>query len=175
MELMLKNSMKRLHLTGGFAARMQWDGPSDPPPDHPSVLADVPALSPSLVGPANGGNRTHAGPKDHPVYRETNGFWMFLASQDKKKSRTSIKSSCFRNLETRNHLQLSSVVYSNMQQFCSLLSSNEPKCPAMRCPKLQALSAIQRVPDLTQSHIGVLAMTWGCQKKRIDPPSQNLP
>ena len=54
MELMLKNSMKRLHLIGGFAARMQWDGPSDPPPDHPSVLADVPALSPSLVGPANG-------------------------------------------------------------------------------------------------------------------------
>ena len=84
MELMLKNSMKRLHLIGGFAARMQWDGPSDPPPDHPSVLADVPALSPSLVGPANGGNRTHAGPKDHPAYRETNGFWMFLASQDKK-------------------------------------------------------------------------------------------
>ena len=129
MELMLKISMKRLHFTGGFAAqRMQWDNGTDRRTHHLIILLfeqmfqlSLHLLSDLRMGETMG-NRTHAGHQRSSSFCwETNGFWMFLASQDPKKSRTSIKSSCFRNLETRNHLQLSSVVYSNMQEHARIL------------------------------------------------------
>ena len=90
----------QLHLTGGLVRSSRTDRRTHfpyVPPDHPSVSADVPALSPSLVGPANAKGKPRERWTQRSSKRKSNGLWHHKTKTETPFS--SIKSICFRFLK----------------------------------------------------------------------------